>query len=111
MSPQRAKMRILILELEADGADHDGGAIDQHVAHVLAPGRDELKPQLKTSRSAFENSVDWAKANLTEEKLHEIVGWRDGQNIYRITAKGREVLILELRRAELLAKAYGRRGT
>ncbi len=102
---------MLILELESDGADHEGAAIDEHVRVALAPAPDDLKAQPKMSRSAFGNSIDWAKASLTEEKLHEIVGKREGQNVYRITAKGRDLLAQEKRRAELFAKAYGRRAT
>jgi hypothetical protein len=51
-------------------------------------------------RSVFGNEGDWAKATMTEERLHEVVGttahWQDGVrrecNVYRITPRGLDLL-------------------
>jgi hypothetical protein len=104
------RMKLAILELEADGADHPGAEVDEHVAQALrvsAAERAAVHP--KTNRGVFENLVDWAKARLTEHGLHETVGERDGQKVYRITPKGRDELALQQRKQELYARAYGRK--
>ena len=54
----------------------------------------------KTGRSVFANDGDWAKAEITAERLHEVVGttvhWEGGIrrecNVYRITSRGLDEL-------------------
>jgi hypothetical protein len=67
-----------ILRLEADGADHSGFEIDQILADAardLGYSEEEItRLHPKTGRSVFGNEGDWAKAKMTEERLHEVVG-------------------------------------
>ena len=54
----------------------------------------------KTGRSVFANDGDWAKAEMTAERLHEVVGttvyWegdiRRECNVYRVTPGGLDEL-------------------
>ncbi|MCC6874241.1 MAG: winged helix-turn-helix domain-containing protein [Sandaracinaceae bacterium] len=87
-------MVLVILELEADGQDHPGADIDAYVKSVLKPSAKELSAvHAGSHRGVFDNEVDWAKAHLTEHKLHESVGKKvNGQHVYRITPRGREQL-------------------
>lgn len=85
----KQKMQAAILELEADGAEHDGAEIDAYVAKNLGASAEELAElHPKSNRGVFANQIDWAKAHMTEHKLHEKVGVTNGQNVYRITPKG-----------------------
>jgi hypothetical protein len=89
-----------ILQLEADGADHSGVEIDRLLAAAageLGYSQEDLsRLNPKTGRSAFANEGDWAKATMTEDKLHEVVRdmvhWEGGKRrqccVYRITSKG-----------------------
>jgi hypothetical protein len=93
-----------ILELEADGADHSGVEIDQILAGAARElgysEQDVSRLHPKTGRSVFGNEGDWAKAKMTEERLHEVVGstthWQGGVrrecNVYRITPRGLDEL-------------------
>jgi hypothetical protein len=93
-----------ILQLEADGADHLGVEIDRLLASVageLGYSVAEVSRLLPhADRSVFANDGDWAKAALTEDRLHEVVGaavhWDGGTrrqcNVYRITPGGLEEL-------------------
>jgi len=89
-----------ILAIEADGADHPGVEIDRQLA-VAARELGYTDADLSTSvakngRTAFANEGDWAKATMTEEGWHVIVGTlayvergvRRECNIYRITPNG-----------------------
>jgi len=100
--PTRRTQRMMdrILQLEADGADHSGVEIDGLLAGITRElGYSEadvstLHP--KTGRSVFANDGDWAKAEMTAERLHEVVGttvhWEGATrrqcNVYRITSRG-----------------------
>ena len=103
----RGRRRALIdniLEIEADGTDHAGFEIDLHLANVageLGYSTEDLSASNSpTGRSVFGNEGDWAKARMTEDKLHEVVGkvvhWEGGTrrecNVYRITPYGLEQL-------------------
>jgi hypothetical protein len=93
-----------ILQLEADGADHSGFEIDQILADAALDlgyaEEDVTRLNPKTRRSVFGNEGDWAKAKMTEERLHEIVGTTAHRmggvgrqcNVYRITSNGLDVL-------------------
>jgi lysozyme family protein len=105
----KEKVRFIILDLEVDGLDHDGAAIDAHVASVLGVSEQELAAiHAKTNRGVFLNHVDFVKAHLTGNKLHEKVGESNGQCVYRITPKGRDVLAQNKRIQELQKLAYGK---
>jgi hypothetical protein len=96
---RRKNLMEEILQFEADGADHSGVEIDQALARVAQDfgySDQDFTRLLSTGRSAFGNDGDWAKAKLTEDGLHEVVGttayWeghvRRHCNVYRITAAG-----------------------
>jgi len=103
---RRKELMERILSLEADGETHAGVEIDQVLAGVARDlgysDEDVSRLHPTIGRSVFANDGDWAKAKLTEERLHEVVGthvYQDGDNrrhcnIYRITSDG----INELRR-------------
>ena len=93
-----------ILQLEADGANHSGVEIDQVLAGLardLGYSEEDVSRLLpETGRSVFGNDGDWAKAMMTEEGLHEVVGTtahlegdiRRECNVYRITPAGLDEL-------------------
>ena len=93
-----------ILQLEADGANHTGVEIDRLLAGLARDlgysEEDGSTLHAKTGRSVFANDGDWAKAELTAERLHEVVGtavhWEGGTrrqcNVYRITPRGLDEL-------------------
>jgi len=93
-----------ILQLEADAADHTGVEIDLDLAGVAGElgyaAEDLSSSNSPTGRSVFGNDGDWAKAKMTEDKLHEVVGkvvhWEGGTrrvcNVYRITPHGLDAL-------------------
>jgi hypothetical protein len=101
---RRKELMDRILQLEADGAEHSGVEIDGLLASVVRElGYSEedisnLHPQ--TGRSVFANDGDWAKAEMTAERLHEVVNrkvhWEGGTrrecNVYRITSRGLDEL-------------------
>ena len=103
-SERRTQLMETILLLEADGANHSGVEIDRIlVRESIKLGysdRDVSMLHPQTGRSAFANDGDWAKAKMTEERFHEVVGsmaYKDGEsrrtcNVYRITPKGLEQL-------------------
>jgi hypothetical protein len=104
--PSRRRKVLIerILQMEEDGANHTGVEIDQLLAGAArdlgySPGDlSNLHP--KTGRSVFANDGDWAKATMTEDKLHEVVGktvYSEGGirlecNVYRITPRGLDEL-------------------
>lgn len=104
--PTRREKGLLetILELEADGADHSGVEIDRFLAGAardLGYSEEDLATlHPKTGRTVFGNEGDWAKAKMTEDRLHQVVGstthWQDGVrrecNVYRITSRGLDEL-------------------
>jgi hypothetical protein len=103
---RRKELIDRILQLEADGLNHSGVEIDRALVG-LAPDlgyskEDVFKLHPKTGRSVFGNDGDWAKATMTEERLHEVIdtaSYWDGDarrqcNVYRITSAG----LAELRR-------------
>ena len=104
MTPRRKRMIEMILELEKDGAHHTGVEIDGLLAGCAADlgysEEDVTKLNAKTGRSVFGNDGDWAKSEMTVERLHEVVDttvhWEAGTrrqcNIYRITTLGLEEL-------------------
>jgi hypothetical protein len=93
-----------ILQFEADGANHNGVDIDRLLAgsaRDLGYSVNEVSTlQPKTGRRVFANDGDWAKAELTADRLHEVVGttvhWEGGTrrhcNVYRITPRGLDEL-------------------
>ena len=104
---KRERLILEILRLEADGLDHTGLEIDLHLrkrAHELGYSDAELEEKhVRSGRRVFASDGDWAKAVMTEDKLHEVVGdhvyvdsvsQRRLCKIYRITRSG----IGELRR-------------
>jgi hypothetical protein len=105
-APSRRERGLIekILWLEADGTDHTGAEIDQLLAgaaHELGYADEDVsRLNPNTGRSVFLNEGDWAKAAMTEERWHEVVGtatyWqgdvRRNCNIYRITPRGLEHL-------------------
>jgi hypothetical protein len=104
--PSRREKGLIdkILQLEADGADHSGFEIDQTLADAARDlgysEEDVTRLHPKTGRSVFGNEGDWAKAKMTEERLHEVVGTtahrvgdvRRECNVYRITSNGLDEL-------------------
>jgi hypothetical protein len=64
-----------ILQFEVDGTDHTGVEIDRLLAGVVGDlGYSEenvSRLHSKTGRSVFGNEGDWAKAKMTEERLHK----------------------------------------
>ena len=104
--PTRRRKELMerILQLEADESDHTGVEIDRvlaGVARVLGYSEEEVSRLLpKTGRSVFANDGDWAKAEMTAERLHEVVDttvyWegdiRRQCNVYRITPTGLDKL-------------------
>lgn len=100
--PTRRTQRMMdrILQLEADGADHTGVEIDGLLAGITRElgysEEDVATLHPKTGRSVFANDGDWAKAEMTAERLHEVVDrkvhWEGGTrrecNVYRITSRG-----------------------
>lgn len=103
---RRGELMNRILQLEGDSANHSGVEIDRVLAGLardLGYSEEDISRLLPaTGRSVFANDGDWAKAVLTEEALHEVVGttayWegdtRRECNVYRITPTG----LNELRR-------------
>jgi len=103
---RRRELMERILTLEADGETHAGVEIDEALAGAARElgysDEDVSRLHPTIGRSVFANDGDWAKAKLTEERLHDVVGtyvYQDGNNrrhcnIYRITSDG----IDELRR-------------
>jgi hypothetical protein len=101
---RRNELMEKILQLEADGADHTGVEIDRLLASVARDvgysEEDVSTLHSETGRSMFANEGDWAKAKMTEWRLHEVVGstvhWESGVrrqcNVYRITAGGLDEL-------------------
>ena len=67
---------------------------------VTATVEHQVTLQPKTGRSVFANDGDWAKAEMTAERLHEVVDrkvhWEGGTrrecNVYRITPRGLDQL-------------------
>jgi hypothetical protein len=104
------KMIASILRLEADGGDHTGVEIDQHLAKLasaLGFSPQELLETHGNNRGKFANLGDWAKARMTGTGLHEDVGTsadvdvsgrRTQCKVYRITQKGRDELSSRSRR-------------
>lgn len=103
--PTRRTQRMMdrILHLEADGADHSGVEIDallESIARELGYSEEDVSTLHSTGRSVFANDGDWAKAEMTAERLHEVVGtakhWEGGTqrqcNVYRITPRGLDEL-------------------
>jgi hypothetical protein len=104
--PTRRRKALMekILQLEADGADHTGVEIDRLLSGLAGDlgysVEDVSTLQPKTGRSVFAKDGDWAKAELTAARLHELVGTtvhREGGaprdcNVYRITPRGLEEL-------------------
>ena len=104
--PTRRTQRMMdrILQLEADGADHTGVEIDgllAGIARELGYSEEDVSTlHPKTGRSVFANDGDWAKAEMTAERLHEVVDttvhWEGGTrrecNVYRITSRGLDEL-------------------
>jgi hypothetical protein len=102
---RRKDLLEMILQLEADGADHSGVEIDRFLVGLAQKlgysDADVSTIHPKTGRSAFANDGDWAKAELTAEQLHEVVGtnvyWEDGRrrecNVYRLTPRGADALV------------------
>ena len=90
--------------MEADSANHSGAEIDRELAELardLGYSEEDVSRLLPTTgRSVFANDGDWAKAVMTEEGLHGIVGtsaYREGdtrrqRNVYRITPAGLDEL-------------------
>jgi hypothetical protein len=77
--PTRRTQRMMdrILHLEADGADHSGVEIDgllDSIARELGYSEEDVSTLHSTGRSVFANDGDWAKAEMTAERLHEVVG-------------------------------------
>jgi Mrr N-terminal domain len=94
---QREQPITWILRLEADGKEHNGDEIDQYLrkaAKELGYTESDLEKKHGSNRGMFENDSDWAKAEMTRDKLHEIVKPARGKqpNVYRITEKGQEEL-------------------
>jgi hypothetical protein len=93
-----------ILQLEADGATHSGVDIDRILAASIGElgySEEDVSRLLpKSGRSVFANDGDWAKAEMTEQRWHEVVDtltYLDGDvshqcNVYRITQSGRDEL-------------------
>jgi hypothetical protein len=101
-SAENHRMRLAILELESDGAYHLSAAIDAHLRSVFSPAPNELAvDQTQPRRDAFDDKIDWVKAALAEDKLHEVVGSSEGQRVYRITPHGRDELAKAGRNQEL----------
>lgn len=106
---RRRELMNRILQLEADGENHAGVEIDRYLVGAACEfgysAEDLSSANSPTGRSVFGNDGDWAKAKLTEDRLHEVVGramhWDGGSrracNVYRITALGLD----ELRRLSL----------
>jgi hypothetical protein len=99
--PTKRRQELInrILQLEADSANHSGVEIDRVLAGFardLGYSAEDVSRLLATGRSVFANDGDWAKAVMTEERLHEVVGttaYLDGDtrrqcNVYRITPAG-----------------------
>jgi len=101
---RRKELMKRILQIESDGAEHSGVEIDRlltSVAGDLGYSVDDVSRLLPhADRSVFANDGDWAKAKLTEDRLHEVVGTAvrgDGGtrrqcNVYRITPCGLDEL-------------------
>jgi hypothetical protein len=102
--PTRRRKELMdrILQLEADSANHSGVEIDRALiglARDLGISDEDVSPAA-TGRSVFANDGDWAKAVMTEEGWHEVVGttayWEGGTrrqcNVYRITPAGLDEL-------------------
>jgi len=101
---RRKQLMLCILRIEADGADHSGIEIDRAIVAVASDlgfsDADILRLLPETGRTAFGNEGDWAKAKLTEYRLHEVVGrtaYCEGNirrecNVYRITTAGLDEL-------------------
>lgn len=109
MAIDRDQLRLTILELEADGAAHHGAAITEHVRRSVDASPEELSEVHDSARSVFDNLVDWAKAHMTEHRLHEIVGREGGHNVYKITEEGRKQLAQGLVRPRVAVAAHHRR--
>ena len=104
--PTRRRKALMerFLQLEADSADHTGVEIDrvlEGMARELGYAEEDVSGLLsKTGRSVFANDGDWAKAEMTAERLHEVVDtavyWegdiRRQCNVYRITPPGLDEL-------------------
>jgi hypothetical protein len=103
--PTKRRQHLMekILQLEADGADHKGVEIDRFLANIagdLGYSANDLSDLHATGRSVFANDGDWAKAEMTADRLHEVVGeaayWDAGVrrrcNVYRITSRGLDEL-------------------
>ena len=104
--PTRRRKELMdrILQLEADSANHSGVEIDRVLAGLardLGYSEEDVSRLLPTTgRSVFANDGDWAKAVMTEEGLHEVVGttaYLEGDtrrqcNVYRITPAGLDEL-------------------
>ncbi len=98
-------MITLLLQFEADGADHSGIEIDRHLreaARDLGYSEQDLA-ELHTgsNRGVFANDGDWAKAVMTTDRLHQVVdrvsyldasGKRRECQVYRITPTGLDEL-------------------
>ena len=101
---RRKRMMDRILQLEADGADHSGVEIDGLLAGItreLGYSEEDVSTvHPKTGRSVFANDGDWTKAEMTAERLHQVVDrkvhWegvtRRECNVYRITSRGLDEL-------------------
>ena len=102
----RRQMILEILAFEADQKEHSGAEIDAHLlrkAHALGYSEHEIQSENShTKRTRFGNDGDWAKAAMTEDRLHQVVGKvkytdsalgeRRTRNVYRITAAGLDEL-------------------
>lgn len=102
---ERDRMITLLLQFEADGADHSGIEIDRHLreaARDLGYSEQDLA-ELHTgsNRGVFANDGDWAKAVVTTDRLHQVVdrvsyldasGKRRECQVYRITPTGLDEL-------------------
>ena len=101
---RRKALMTKILQIESDGADHSGVDIDRRLASAAAElgysVEDVFRLLPHADRSVFANDGDWAKAKLTEDRLHDVVGtavrWVGGArrqcNVYRITSWGLDEL-------------------
>lgn len=96
---QREALMKWILHLEADGMHHSSAEIDHFldvIAGELGYSDEDVARALAGGRRVFGNDGDWAIAELTDARLHQVTGrslsWENGAlrecNVYRITPAG-----------------------
>jgi hypothetical protein len=91
--PDREKLKLAILGLLADGAEHSSQEIREHLRLRFNVSQKENTDKLKNGKTLFHNEVDLALANLQGAPRGGPKGIEKvRKEVYRITEYGKSML-------------------